>query len=55
MSGFNSSDFINHDEVHKLLKKYKKTKKYMKSSLYAVKVMDGTETYIKGLLGDEQS
>jgi phosphate starvation-inducible protein PhoH len=55
MSGFNSSDFVNHDEVHKLLKKYKKTKKYMKSSLYTVKVMDGTETYVKGLLEDEQS
>jgi len=27
----------------------------MKSSLYAVKVMDGTETYVKGLLEDEQS
>ena len=38
------------DEYKKLLKKYKTTKKYMRSSLYTIKKLDGTETYIKGLL-----
>jgi hypothetical protein len=38
------------DEYKKLLKKYKSAKKYMKSSLYTIKKLDGTETYIKGLL-----
>jgi hypothetical protein len=41
---------INKDEVKKLLKKYKKVKKYMKSPLFAVKTMDGTETYVSELL-----
>jgi len=41
---------INQDEVDKLLKKYKKIKKYMKSSIYDVKVMDGTETYVTKLV-----
>jgi len=41
---------INTDEVDKLLKKYKKIKKYMKSPIYDVKVMDGTETYVTKLV-----
>ena len=45
---------INDDEVQKLLKDYKKIKKYMKSSLYQVKTMEGTETRVKKLL-DEYS
>ena len=40
------------DEVKKLLKKYKKIKKYQKSPLYTIKVMDGTETIISSLLGE---
>jgi hypothetical protein len=43
---------INKDEVGKLLKKYKNIKKYMKSPLYAVMVMDGTETVVSNLLKD---
>ena len=45
---------INDDEVTKLLKKYKKLKKYRNSSLYKVKTMDGTETIISSLLGNHQ-
>jgi effector-binding domain-containing protein len=48
---------IHTDEVSKLLKEYKKLKKYMKSSLYKVKVMDGTEETVKNLLeeyGDDE-
>ena len=41
---------INTDEVDKLLKKYKRIKKYMKSPIYDVKVMDGTETYVTKLV-----
>ena len=41
---------IKQDEVDNLLKKYKKVKKYMKSSLYTVKVIDGTETYVSELI-----
>jgi len=43
---------INKDEVKKLLKKYKKIKRYMKSPLYQVHVMDGTETIVSELLKD---
>lgn len=41
---------INDDEVQQLLKKYKKVKKYMKSPLFAVKTMDGTENYVSSLI-----
>jgi hypothetical protein len=41
---------INSTEVDKLLKKYKKIKKYMKSSLYKVKKIDGTEKVVSELL-----
>jgi hypoxanthine-guanine phosphoribosyltransferase len=45
---------IKQDEVDKLLKQYKKVKKYMKSPLYAVKVMDGTETYVSQLIKEAE-
>jgi len=38
------------DEVQKLLKSYKKIKKYMKSSLYTLKTLDGTEEVVSELL-----
>ncbi len=41
---------INTNEVDKLLKQYKKIKKYMKSSLYEVKKIDGTEKVVSELL-----
>jgi hypothetical protein len=52
-SGFNNEEskvIIYKDEVNELLKKYKKIKKYMKSSLYQVKTMDGTETLVSDLI-----
>ena len=41
---------MNLDEYKKLIKKYKKTKKYMKSNLYQVKMMDVTEKFVSQLL-----
>jgi len=41
---------MNPDYVQKLLKKYKKLKKYQKSSLFAVKTMDGTEDVISQMV-----
>ena len=38
------------DEVKKLLKQYKKIKKYQRSSIFEVKTMDGTETYVSELI-----
>jgi hypothetical protein len=38
------------DEVKKLLKKYKNIKKYQRSSIFEVKTMDGTETYVSKLI-----
>jgi hypothetical protein len=43
---------IDADEVDKLLKQYKKIKKYMKSSLYEVKKIDGTEKVVSELLNE---
>tara|TARA_Y100001968_G_C19188982_1_gene634238 strand:+ start:609 stop:794 length:186 start_codon:yes stop_codon:yes gene_type:complete len=41
---------MNPDEVQALLKKYKKLKKYQKSSLFAVKTMDGTENVVSKMI-----
>jgi len=38
------------DEVKKLLKQYKKIKKYQRSSIFEVKTLDGTETYVSQLI-----
>jgi len=40
---------INKDEYKKVLKKYKKIKKYMKSNLFEIKMMDGTEKLVSEL------
>ena len=42
------------DEVKKLLKKYKKIKKYQRSSIFEVKTMDGTETYVSQLIKEAE-
>tara|TARA_B100001109_G_scaffold77387_1_gene63475 strand:- start:366 stop:557 length:192 start_codon:yes stop_codon:yes gene_type:complete len=40
---------LNKEEFNKVLKKYKKIKKYMKSNLFQVKIMDGTEKVVSQL------
>tara|TARA_A200000113_G_scaffold9562_1_gene9507 strand:+ start:1169 stop:1369 length:201 start_codon:yes stop_codon:yes gene_type:complete len=40
---------INQQEYKKVLKKYKKIKKYMKSNLFQIKIMDGTEKVVSQL------
>ena len=46
---------INADEVKNLKKKYKKLKKYMRSSLYEIKIMDGNEKTITNLLKEDKN
>lgn len=41
---------LNNRELNKLIKEYKKIKKYKKSSIYTVKTMDGDEKIISSLL-----
>jgi len=41
---------IDQHEVDNLLKEYKKIKKYMKSSLFQIKTMDGTEEMVSKLI-----
>jgi hypothetical protein len=51
--GFDKVEFdlpIKNDEVQKLLKKYKKIKKYMKSPIFTVRTIDGTEELVSSLL-----
>ena len=43
---------MNPDEVQALLKQYKKIKKYQKSSLFAVKTMDGTEEVVSKMIDE---
>jgi hypothetical protein len=45
---------IDPDQIQELLKKYKKVKRYQKSSLFAVKTMDGTETYVSQLIDESE-
>jgi hypothetical protein len=41
-------------DIDRLLKKYKKIKKYQKSSLFAVKTMDGTENIVSSLIREAE-
>jgi hypothetical protein len=56
--GFDNSEklkvIINKSEINKILKDYKKIKKYMKSPLFAVKTMDGTENYVSKLIKEAE-
>lgn len=55
--GFNDFDVefdMKQEDVDRLLKKYKKLKKYQKSSLYTLKKMDGTETIISQLIKESE-
>ncbi len=45
---------INVEEYKKVMKKYKKIKKYMKSSIFAVKTMDDTEKLVSNLLKEAE-
>ena len=45
---------MNPDEYKKLIKKYKKTKKYMKSNLFQIKMMDGTEKFVTELMKEAE-
>ena len=50
--GFNVEVEMTKSDITKLLKKYKKLKKYQKSSLFAVKKIDGTENVISKLIDE---
>lgn len=45
---------IDLDNIDQVIKKYKKVKKYMKSSLFAVKMMDGTEDIVSPLIREAE-
>ena len=48
--GFDVEFEVPQDQIDQLLKKYKKIKKYQKSSLFAVKTMDGTENVVSKMI-----
>ena len=50
--GFNVEIEMPKSEIDNLLKKYKKLKKYQKSSLFAVKKIDGTENLISKMIDE---
>jgi hypothetical protein len=41
-------------DLNKLLKQYKKVKKYQKSSLFVIKSMDGTEEIVSSLIKEAE-
>ena len=46
---------VNANEVKNIKKKYKKLQKYMRSSLYEIKIMDGNEKTITNLLKENKN
>jgi hypothetical protein len=55
MQGFEAAKVqgkINGDELNNIIRKYKKAKKYMRSGVFAIKTMDGTEEYISSLMNE---
>lgn len=54
--GFNKAKaIINKNELNDIIRKYKKAKKYMRSSLFTIKTIDGTENYISGLIKESEA
>lgn len=52
--GFDVEFEVPKDQVQELLKKYKKVKKYQRSSLFAVKTMDGTEDVVSKMIEEAE-
>jgi hypothetical protein len=52
--GFDVEIEMPKSDIDKLLKQYKKIKKYQKSSLYAIKTMDGTEEIVSSLMKEAE-
>ncbi len=50
--GFDVEFEVPEDQINILLKQYKKIKKYQKSSLFAVKTMDGTEEIVSKMIDE---
>ena len=46
---------INFDGIEQVKKKYKKIKKYMKSNLYQIKVIDCTEKVVSNLIKENDN
>lgn len=53
-SGFNVGFNYSKGDMDKLMKKYKKLKKYQKSSLFAIKTIDGTEEVISKMVKEAE-
>jgi len=52
--GFDVEVEMPKSDIDKLLKQYKKIKKYQKSSLFAIKTMDGTEEIVSSLVKEAE-
>ena len=52
--GFDVEFEVPKDQVQDLLKKYKKVKKYQRSSLFVVKTMDGTVNVVSKMIEEAQ-
>lgn len=51
--GFNKVKVnVNKEAFNKIIRQYKNAKRYMRSGVFAVKSMEGTENYISGLINE---
>ena len=46
---------MNLDAIKEVKKEYKKLKRYMRSSIYTIAMMDGTEKRVSDLIRDEKN
>ncbi len=52
--GKDANIVIDVDNIDVIIKKYKKIKKYMKSPLYTIKTIDGTENIVSSLIKEAE-
>lgn len=50
--GFDVEFELPPDDINRLLKEYKKIKKYQKSNLFTIKTIDGTENIISKMVDE---
>ena len=41
---------VSEEALNNIIKQYKKAKKYMRTNIFTIKMIDGTETYISSLI-----
>ncbi len=46
---------VSEEALNNIIKQYKKAKKYMRTNIFTIKMIDGTETYISSLIKESEA